>query len=251
MSEIVYGLHAVEVLLKRNSEAVEVLYVQSNRHDQRAHKLVKLAQSKDIPISQKSREELDEMTDQRHQGVIALSRQSKQKQFHEKHIPEILDAIDEPPFVLILDGVTDPHNLGACLRSADAAGVHMVIAPKDNAVGITDVVRKVACGAAESVPFVPVTNLARTMKQLQERNVWIAGTAGEAEQDIYQANLTGGLAIVMGAEGDGMRRLTRENCDFLIKIPMAGEVSSLNVSVATGVTLFEAVRQRTNSLKPA
>lgn len=244
MSELVYGVHAVEVLLKRNSDSVQCLYVQRNRHDQRAHKLVKLAQSKNIQVVQKDREELDEMTQQRHQGVIAQCQQLKAKQYHEKHIPELLDALDEAPFILILDGVTDPHNLGACLRSADAAGVHMVISPKDNAASITDVVRKVACGAAESVPFIPVTNLVRTMKQLQERNVWIAGTAGEAEQNIYQANLTGGLAIVMGAEGDGMRRLTRENCDFLIKIPMAGEVSSLNVSVATGVTLFEAVRQR-------
>ncbi|PXF63409.1 23S rRNA (guanosine(2251)-2'-O)-methyltransferase RlmB [Kangiella spongicola] len=244
MSELVYGVHAVEVLLKRNSDSVQRLFVQRNRHDQRAHKLVKLAQSKNIQVIQKDREELDDMTKQRHQGVIAECHQLKAKQFHEKHIPEILDSIDTEPFILILDGVTDPHNLGACLRSADAAGVHMVIAPKDNAASITDVVRKVACGAAESVPFIPVTNLSRTMKQLQERNIWIAGTAGEAEQDIYQANLKGGLAIVMGAEGDGMRRLTRENCDFLIKIPMAGEVSSLNVSVATGVTLFEAVRQR-------
>ncbi|MBV35975.1 MAG: 23S rRNA (guanosine(2251)-2'-O)-methyltransferase RlmB [Rickettsiales bacterium] len=244
MSELVYGVHAVEVLLKRNSDSVQRLFVQRNRHDQRAHKLVKLAQSKNIQVIQKDREELDDMTQQRHQGVIAECHQLKAKQFHEKHIPEILDSIDTEPFILILDGVTDPHNLGACLRSADAAGVHMVIAPKDNAASITDVVRKVACGAAESVPFIPVTNLSRTMKQLQERNIWIAGTAGEAEQDIYQANLKGGLAIVMGAEGDGMRRLTRENCDFLIKIPMAGEVSSLNVSVATGVTLFEAVRQR-------
>ncbi len=244
MSELVYGVHAVEVLLKRNSSSVQCLYVQRNRHDQRAHKLVKLAQASDIPVVQKDREELDEMTQQRHQGVIAQCNQLKEKQYHEKHIPEMLDALDEAPFILILDGVTDPHNLGACLRSADAAGVHMVIAPKDNAASITDVVRKVACGAAESVPFIPVTNLVRTMKQLQERDVWIAGTTGDAEQDMYQANLKGGLAIVMGAEGDGMRRLTQENCDFLIKIPMAGEVSSLNVSVATGVTLFEAVRQR-------
>jgi len=244
MSELVYGVHAVEVLLKRNSSNVQCLYVQRNRHDQRAHKLVKLAQANDIPVIQKDREELDEMTQQRHQGVIAQCSQLKEKQYHEKHIPEMLDALDEAPFILILDGVTDPHNLGACLRSADAAGVHMVIAPKDNAASITDVVRKVACGAAESVPFIPVTNLVRTMKQLQERDVWIAGTTGDADQDMYQANLKGGLAIVMGAEGDGMRRLTQENCDFLIKIPMAGEVSSLNVSVATGVTLFEAVRQR-------
>lgn len=245
MSELVYGLHAVEVLLKRSSDRIERLYIQSNRHDQRSHKVVKLAQDKNIEVIQKERQELDEMTDQRHQGVIAVCRPEKKKSFHEKHIPELLSQIEGSPFILILDGVTDPHNLGACLRSADAAGVHMVIAPKDNAASITDVVRKVACGAAETVPFIPVTNLVRAMKQLQEAGIWIAGTAGEAEQDIYQANLKGPLAIVMGAEGEGMRRLTRENCDYLIKIPMAGEVSSLNVSVATGVTLFEAVRQRT------
>lgn len=243
MSEIVYGIHAVDVLLKRNSDKVEKIYIQSNRHDQRSHKLVKLAQDKGISVIQKERHELDEITDQRHQGIIAICQQIKQKNYHEKHIPEILNQIDGNPFILILDGVTDPHNLGACLRSADAAGVDMVIAPKDNAASITDVVRKVACGAAESVPFITVTNLVRTMKLLQENGVWIYGTAGEAEQDIYQVNFSGAVAIVMGAEGDGMRRLTREHCDHLIKIPMAGEVSSLNVSVATGVTLFEVVRQ--------
>ncbi|NVK21229.1 MAG: 23S rRNA (guanosine(2251)-2'-O)-methyltransferase RlmB [Kangiellaceae bacterium] len=246
MSEIVYGIHAVEVLLKRNSDKVEKVFMQKNRHDQRSHKLVKLAQSKNISVIQKERHELDEMTDQRHQGVIAVCQALKQKNYHEKHIPELLNNLVGDSFILILDGVTDPHNLGACLRSADAAGVNMVIAPKDNAASITDVVRKVACGAAEAVPFIPVTNLSRTIKQLQEKGIWVYGTAGEAEQDIYQANMTGPIAIVMGAEGDGMRRLTKENCDHLIKIPMAGEVSSLNVSVATGVTLFEVVRQRKN-----
>ncbi|NVJ66187.1 MAG: 23S rRNA (guanosine(2251)-2'-O)-methyltransferase RlmB [Gammaproteobacteria bacterium] len=244
MSEIVFGIHAVEVLLKRNSEAINQIYVQNNRRDQRLHKLIKLAQTKNVKVVQKSREELDELTEQRHQGVIARCGQLKKTSYHEKHIPELLDTISGDPFILFLDGVTDPHNLGACLRSADAAGVNMVIAPKDNATGITDVVRKVACGAAEAIPFIMVTNLARTMKLLQERGVWIYGTAGEAEHDIYQSNLTGPIAIVMGAEGDGMRRLTKETCDHLIKIPMAGEVSSLNVSVATGVTLFEIVRQR-------
>lgn len=244
MSEIVFGIHAVEVLLKRNSEVVNHIYVQNNRRDQRLHKLIKLAQTHNIKVIQKSREELDELTDQRHQGVIAQCGQLKKTSYHEKHIPELLDAVDGDPFILILDGVTDPHNLGACLRSADAAGVHMVIAPKDNATGITDVVRKVACGAAEAIPFIMVTNLARSMKQLQERGIWIYGTAGEAKSDIYQSNLSGPIAIVMGAEGAGMRRLTKETCDHLIKIPMAGEVSSLNVSVATGVTLFEIVRQR-------
>lgn len=246
MSEQVFGIHAVEVLLKRNGESVKVLYVQKNRRDQRLHKLIKLAQENDVKIVQKDGKQLDEMTSERHQGVIASTEALKQSSYHEKHIPEILDKLEGEPFILILDGVTDPHNLGACLRSADAAGVHMVIAPKDNAATITDVARKVACGAAEAIPFISVTNLVRTMKLLQERGIWISGAAGEAEQDIYQANLKGALAVVMGAEGDGMRRLTRETCDFLIKIPMAGEVSSLNVSVATGVTLFEAVRQRNN-----
>jgi 23S rRNA (guanosine2251-2'-O)-methyltransferase len=149
-----------------------------------------------------------------------------------------------PPFLLILDGVQDPHNLGACFRSADAAGVHAIIAPKDKAVGITPVVSKVACGAAETVPFIQVTNLARTMEMLKEQGVWLYGAAGEAEQTVYQTKLTGAIGIVMGAEGDGMRRLTRETCDVLLKIPMHGTVSSLNVSVATGIFLFEVVRQR-------
>ncbi len=245
MSEIVFGIHAVEVLIKRRAEEINKILVQQDRRDQRLHKLIKLAQSANLKVVQKTRESLDEMTSQRHQGVIAECGQSfKQVNYHEKHIPELLDAVAGNPFVLILDGVTDPHNLGACLRSADAAGVNMVIAPKDNAASITDVVRKVACGAAEAIPFISVTNLSRSMKQLQERGIWIYGAAGEAEQDIYQSNLTGPIAIVMGAEGDGMRRLTKETCDHLIKIPMAGEVSSLNVSVATGVTLFEIVRQR-------
>ena len=146
--------------------------------------------------------------------------------------------------MLILDGVTDPHNLGACLRTADAAGAHVVIAPKDKSAPLNATAAKVACGAAEAVPYIQVTNLARTMKDLQERGIWIVGTAGEAEQTIYQHDLTGPMAIVMGAEGPGMRRLTREHCDYLANIPMAGEVSSVNVSVATGICLFEAVRQR-------
>jgi 23S rRNA (guanosine2251-2'-O)-methyltransferase len=145
---------------------------------------------------------------------------------------------------LILDGVTDPHNLGACLRNADAAGVQAIIVPKDNAAQITPTVRKVAVGAVESIPLVQVTNLARTMKHLQQKGVWIIGTAGETDTCLYDVKLTGSLALVMGAEGKGMRRLTREHCDQLVKLPMAGMVSSLNVSVATGICLFEMVRQR-------
>jgi 23S rRNA (guanosine2251-2'-O)-methyltransferase len=156
----------------------------------------------------------------------------------------VLGNLKEPPFLLLLDCVQDPHNLGACLRSADAAGVHAVVAPKDRSVSLTDTVRKVACGAAEHVPFVMVTNLARTLKQLKEHGLWLVGTADDAKQSLYDIDLSGPLALVMGAEGKGLRRLTRECCDFLVHIPMAGSVECLNVSVATGVCLFEAVRQR-------
>jgi 23S rRNA (guanosine2251-2'-O)-methyltransferase len=156
---------------------------------------------------------------------------------------ESLPSID-CPFILVLDGIQDPHNLGACLRSADAAGVHAVIAPKDKAVPLTETVRRVACGAAEHTPFVQVTNLARAMKKLQDAGLWLVGTADEAEQLLYDIDLKGPLAIVLGAEEKGVRRLTRENCDFLARIPMTGAVECLNVSVATGVCLFEAVRQR-------
>ncbi len=162
----------------------------------------------------------------------------------ETELFSILENLKEAPLLLILDGVQDPHNLGACLRSADAAGVHAVVAPKDRAVSLTDTVRTVACGAAEIVPFVQVTNLARTMKELQDSGLWLVGTADESEQSLYDARLTGPLGIVMGAEGKGLRRLTRDKCDFLVKIPMHGSVECLNVSVATGVCLFEAVRQR-------
>lgn len=162
----------------------------------------------------------------------------------EDELYNILDNLNEPPFLLILDGIQDPHNLGACLRSADGAGVHAVIAPKDRAVSITDTVREIASGAAESVPFIQVTNLARTMEKLKELGIWIVGTSDSAEQSIYEINLKGPLAIVVGSEGKGIRRLTTDNCDFLTFIPMRGRVECLNVSVATGVCLFEAVRQR-------
>lgn len=163
---------------------------------------------------------------------------------NEDDLFDILDNLKQPPFLLILDCIQDPHNLGACLRSADAAGVHAVVAPKDRAVSLTETVRKVACGAAEHVPFVMVTNLARTLKQLKEQGLWLVGTADDAKQSLFDVDLTGPLALVMGAEGKGLRRLTREYCDFLVHIPMAGSVECLNVSVATGVCLFEAVRQR-------
>lgn len=195
-----------------------------------------------VSIQQMTRKTLDDKArGANHQGIIA--RVKPAKQLNENDIDDIL-AQHESPLLLVLDGVTDPHNLGACLRNADAAGAAAIIVPKDRSAPMNATVSKVACGAAEVVPLIRVTNLARTMRTLQEKGIWFVGTAGEATHDIYQAKLTGPLAIVMGAEGDGMRRLTRETCDDLIKIPMAGSVSSLNVSVASGICLFEAVRQR-------
>jgi 23S rRNA (guanosine2251-2'-O)-methyltransferase len=202
-----------------------------------------LAKNKKIRIELLSRQALDKLTQNaNHQGAVAFF--EKSKQYTEKDLDSILDHLSEPAFLLILDGIQDPHNLGACLRSADAAGVHAVLAPKDKSVGLTPAVCKVASGAAESIPFIQVTNLARTLRELKEKNVWIYGAAAEASQTLYQADLKGSIAIVLGAEGSGLRRLTREHCDVLLNVPMAGSVSSLNVSVATGIFLFEAVRQR-------
>ena len=246
--QLVYGLHAVQALLKSSPQQVQELLLLRGRKDQKLQKIIRQAEQNDIAIRYVDRRALDEKVgdDGNHQGVLAICA-GETKLYDEQFLKSLLQELEgksEAPFLLILDGVTDPHNLGACLRSAEAAGVHAVIAPKDKAAGLTPTARKVACGAAEVLPFVTVTNLARTLQMLQQAGVWIYGAAGEAEQDVYQASLTGPLALVMGAEGPGLRRLTRENCDYLIKIPMAGEVSSLNVSVATGVCLFEAVRQR-------
>ncbi|WP_444920793.1 23S rRNA (guanosine(2251)-2'-O)-methyltransferase RlmB [Microbulbifer sp. CnH-101-G] len=246
--ELVYGLHAVQALLKGSPQNVQELLLLRGRKDQRLQKIIQQAEKNDIALRFVDRRTLDDKVEEgaNHQGVIALCAE-KTKVLDEKFLLGMLEQLDqkgEAPFLLVLDGVTDPHNLGACLRSAEAAGVHAVIAPKDKSAGLTPTARKVACGAAEVLPFVTVTNLARTLQQLQQAGVWIFGAAGEATQDVYQSQLTGPLALVMGAEGSGLRRLTREHCDHLIKIPMAGEVSSLNVSVATGVCLFEAVRQR-------
>lgn len=239
---LVFGIHAVASLLARSPERVEQLLIQKGRNDKRITELLALAKQAGLRIEVVERKLLDEKVQGKHQGVIAESRGSQV--LREGDLKLLLDELSRPPLLLILDGVTDPHNLGACLRTADAAGVDAVIVPKDNSAGLNATARKVACGAAEVVPFVQVTNLARTLRDLQERGVWIYGTAGEAEQEVYDVDLKGPMALVMGAEGKGMRRLTRENCDYLVKLPMAGSVSSLNVSVATGITLFEVVRQR-------
>ncbi len=241
-NEFIYGIHAVKAVLEREPERFIEAFVLKGRQDDRLMPILNELQVCGVSIQQMTRKTLDDKArGANHQGIMA--RVKPAKQLNENDLDDIL-AKHESPLLLVLDGVTDPHNLGACLRNADAAGVAAVIVPKDKSANINATVSKVACGAAETVPLVRVTNLARTMRALQEQGVWFVGTAGEATHDIYQAKLTGSLAIVMGAEGDGMRRLTRETCDDLIKIPMAGSVSSLNVSVASGVCLFEAVRQR-------
>lgn len=244
-TEYIFGLHSVQALLKSAPQRVLEVFMVQGRNDQRLSKILHSAQTNEISCKVVDRKKLDEMVgDENHQGVVAVC--SPGETYDETYLFNLIENLTEAPFLLILDGVTDPHNLGACLRSAEAAGVHAVIAPKDKSAGITPVARKVACGAAEVLPFIPVTNLARTLKKLQDKGVWLFGAAGEAEHSIFESNLTGPVGILMGAEGDGLRRLTQETCDHLMKIPMAGTVSSLNVSVATGVCLFEAVRQRTH-----
>lgn len=246
-NHVVYGLHAVQSLLKSTPERVLELLVQQGRQDQRMQKVLQAAKTHGITVSEKPRKTLDSMSDGgNHQGVAAWAKPGKAHT--EDYLYELLaDLEDKPPFLLVLDGVTDPHNLGACLRTADAAGIDAIIVPKDNSAPLTETARKVACGAADVVPLIPVTNLVRTLQHLQEKGLWVVGTAGEVDLNIYEAPLTGPLVLVMGAEGKGMRRLTRETCDHLAYIPMAGSVSSLNVSVAAGICLFEAVRQRQNS----
>ncbi|AIU89629.1 23S rRNA (guanosine(2251)-2'-O)-methyltransferase RlmB [Pectobacterium odoriferum] len=242
MSEIIYGIHAVKALLERDPQRFLEVFILKGRDDRRLQPVIAELEAQGIVIQVANRQWLDKQAeDAVHQGIVAKVKEGRK--YQENDLPALLDNL-EMPFLLILDGVTDPHNLGACLRNADGAGVHAVIVPRDRSAQLNATVKKVACGAAETVPVISVTNLARTMRLLQERNIWIVGTAGEADHTLYQSKLTGPLALVMGAEGEGMRRLTREHCDELISIPMAGSVSSLNVSVATGVCLFEAVRQR-------
>ncbi|MCQ4347599.1 23S rRNA (guanosine(2251)-2'-O)-methyltransferase RlmB [Pseudomonas stutzeri] len=240
--ERVYGVHAVEALLRHHPRRVKQLWLAEGRQDPRVQALLQLAGDARVPVGQRERRELDEWAEGVHQGVVAEV--SPSQVWGENYLEELLARGDSVPLLLVLDGVTDPHNLGACLRTADAAGVQAVIVPRDKSATLNATVRKVACGAAEVVPLVAVTNLARTLEKLQQQGLWVVGTAGEATQEIYDLDLSGPTVLVMGAEGKGMRRLTRERCDYLARLPMGGSVSSLNVSVATGVCLFEAVRQR-------
>lgn len=244
--EVVFGIHAVNELIKRSPERFKEIWFLKGRDDDRLKPIINLSRKYNIPAQLVQRKVLDDKSKgEQHQGVVATV--TPGKTYTEADLDDILQTAErknQAPFLLILDGVTDPHNLGACLRNADAAGVQAIVVPKDNAARLTATVRKVAVGAAETVPLVQVTNLARTMKQLQQMGVWIVGTAGETDKCLYDVKLSGPMALVMGAEGKGMRRLTKETCDELVKLPMAGSVSSLNVSVASGICLFEIVRQR-------
>ena len=241
---VIYGFHAVRSALRRSATQFEELYVDAARTDPRSRELLEFAKQRDVRVMSVDAARLDGLTGgARHQGVVANILDTPLS----GDIDDILDQATEPPFLLVLDGVQDPHNLGACLRVADAMGVHAVIAPKDNSVGITAIVSKVASGAAETVPYLMVTNLARSLRDLKDRNIWFIGTDETGEQDLQHADLSGPLGFVMGAEGKGLRRLTRELCDRVVRIPMFGSVESLNVSVATGVCLYEARRQRVNA----
>ncbi len=240
--QFIYGIHSIKSVLEKNANSITLIYKQKDQRNTRVEELLQLAKTAGIPIKTHSASELDDLTQHaNHQGIVALS--EPLRAYDEQ---DLFALVEQHPdcLLLILDGVTDPHNLGACLRTADAAGVHAVIAPKDRAAGLTPVARKVASGAAEVIPFIQVTNLARTMQKLRDNGVWIYGTDSEADKSLYEQEFKGKIALVMGAEGEGMRRLTREQCDFLISLAMTGTVASLNVSVATGVCLYEIMRQK-------
>jgi len=241
--QFVYGVHAVAALLANHHRPTKTLYINQDRVDTRIQELLQLAALNNIPIERLSAQKMNQrFSDVVHQGVVASA--GKLPEYVESDLEHLLTLSKKPCLILILDGVTDPHNLGACLRSADAAGVDFVIIPKDKNASITPAVSKVACGAAESIPLVRVTNLARAMENLKQQGVWIYGAAGEATATVYSLDCKTPMALVMGAEDKGMRHLTRQHCDGLFGLPMLGTVSSLNVSVATGICLYEVLRQR-------
>lgn len=240
-SRIVFGFHAVLARLRADAAGVLELFLDEARNDARARDLAAAAGRAGVKLMRVPVRRLDGLCGGgRHQGVVARVELRRTAD----SLDELLDGLAGPPLLLVLDGITDPHNLGACLRVANAAGAHAVIAPRDRAAGITPTVSKVASGAAEDTPYLMVTNLARTLDELKERNVWVVGADPSGAQDLYAADLPAGIAWVLGAEGEGMRRLTRERCDLLVRIPMRGTVESLNVSVACGVVLFESLRRR-------
>ena len=241
--KVLFGFHAVSVRLKTHPKSVIEVYVDPSRRDARMRQFVEKAKEAGVRIIEADGLRLTKLSSSHgHQGVVALAEVINTQ----NSLDELLESLDPStaPLLLVLDGVTDPHNLGACLRVADGAGAHAVIAPKDHAVGINATVSMVASGAAETVPYFMVTNLARTIGELKERQIWIVGASDEATNTLYQSDLKGPLALVLGAEGSGLRQLTKKSCDALVQIPMLGAVESLNVSVASGICLYECVRQR-------
>ncbi|HEX6831970.1 MAG TPA: 23S rRNA (guanosine(2251)-2'-O)-methyltransferase RlmB [Rudaea sp.] len=242
-AELIFGIHSIEAALNHDPANVVELYIEADSHNARLKELSERARELGIKPHARGKEALDKMTGgARHQGAVA--RYNTPPPRSESELADLVEKAQEDTLLLVLDGITDPHNLGACLRSAEAAGVTAVIVPKDRAAGITPTVRKASSGAADRVAFFAVTNLARTLKALKQQGVWLVGLAGDADKDLYDIDLKGRIALVVGSEGEGMRRLTRESCDFVARIPMRGSVESLNVSVATGVVLFESLRQR-------
>lgn len=238
-----FGIHAVQAALDYSPEKIRRAWVDTQRQDARLQRVIDNLLALGIRPEKTERKKLDRMADgKNHQGIVASVELPAMRS--EDELKQAVQALTENAFYLVLDQVQDPHNLGACLRTADAVGAHGIIVTKDNATGITPTVCKVASGAAETVPVYQVTNMARVLRWLKEQNIWVIGAAGEAEQSIFDMKLDMSLALVMGAEGSGMRHLTRQHCDFLVKLPMLGQVESLNVSVAAGVLLYEAFRQK-------
>ena len=241
--KVLYGFHAVGVRLKTAPQSVIEIYFEATRRDARMRQFIERAKEANVRLIEADGLRLSKLCGNHgHQGVVARVEPLAQV----TSLDDLLDSLpsEQPPLLLVLDGITDPHNLGACLRVADGAGAHAVIAPKDHAVGVNATVAKVASGAAETMPYFMVTNLARTLNELKERNIWVIGTSDDAPKTLYQVDLKGPTALVLGAEGAGMRQLTRKTCDELVSLPMRGAVESLNVSVASGVCLYEALRQR-------
>jgi 23S rRNA (guanosine2251-2'-O)-methyltransferase len=241
-TRLIFGFHAVTSRLRQNPDSIKEIYIDATRSDQRIRGLIKLAEAQKIHLISCESQRLMKMAgNRRHQGVAANIDAARGY----VDINDVLDTLTEPARLLVLDGIQDPHNLGACLRVADAFGVHAVIAPKDRAVGLTATVHKVSSGAADTVPYISVTNLTRTLRQLKERDIWVIGTSGDADDDLSHVALSGSIAWVLGSEEKGLRRLTRETCDQLVRIPMLGSIESLNVSVSAGICLFETYRQNT------
>lgn len=239
-AQYIFGFHAITSRLRQHPDSIREIYLDENRQDQRARDLIRLAETTSTRLILCHQDRLCRMTGTtHHQGVAAHVMKLQQY----TALEDLLDGLTEPALLLVLDGVKDPHNLGACLRVADAFGVHAVVAPKDRAVGLSATAHKVASGAADTVPFFAVTNLARTLRELKEEGIWIVGTTADAPDALDLITLTGPIAWVLGAEGEGMRRLTRETCDQLVRIPMSGSIESLNVSVSAGICLFETHRQ--------